>query len=71
MTVTGGEPSTTFGRSLAQIADFVRSCTPHFIDHPHPVNLLRSEALKTANRHPALQSIAFEADVVGRALELG
>jgi hypothetical protein len=64
MTITGREPLTTSGRSLPQLADFIRSCTTHFIDNPHPVNLLRSETLKTANRHPALQSTAFEADVV-------
>jgi hypothetical protein len=58
------ERSTSFGRSLAQFADFVLSRTALFIDHPHPVNLFRQETLKGADSYPALQSTGFEADVV-------
>jgi hypothetical protein len=67
------ERSTSFGRSLAQFADFVLSRTALFIDHPHPVNLFRPETLKGADSYPALQSTAFEEDVVewgsGRSVE--
>jgi len=59
--------------SLAQFADFVLSRTALFIDHPHPVNLFRPETLKGADSYPALQSTAFEEDVVewgsGRSVE--
>jgi hypothetical protein len=67
------ERSTTFGRSLAQLADFVWSRTSLLLDNPHPVDLLRPETLKGAASYPALQSTAFEADVVewgsGRPVE--
>ena len=58
------ERSTSFGRSLAQFANFVLSRRALFIDHPHPVNLFRPETLKGADSYAALQSTAFEADVV-------
>ena len=58
------ERSTTFGRSLAQLADFVRSRTSLLLHNPHPVDLFRPETLKGAASYPALQSTAFEADVV-------
>jgi hypothetical protein len=67
------ERSTTFGRSLAQLADFVRSRTSLLLDNPHPVDLFRPKTLKGAGSYPALQSTAFEADVVewgsGRSVE--